>query len=224
VVFDQYIQFEPQAAIPGKSVQTGVLKVPDFIATPAGAPPFQLGAQLAVFPDAKTLAPTVNANGSIDPTSVNYGPGGQEARFPVVQIQLYVGDLGLNSGTPQPVDALDTSKMTPYFPDAHPVPIVMGSNYQFGLVQPDGSLKNFTVSFPDLRQYAHFLIKKDDGVGLIYLSFGLVMLGLITKLYVKPFVERRAKGKQPIELSGVVLEGLPVDHEKATDRQETLRV
>jgi cytochrome c biogenesis protein ResB len=55
---------------------------------------------------------------------------------------------------------------------------------------------DFTVSFPDLRQFSLFHVKKDNGVPLVYTTFILTMLGLLTKLYLRPFLERRQRARK----------------------------
>ncbi len=108
-VYDGTIQFFGSS----KNVQTGVLKVPDFGYTISGArSPLQIGARLAIFPDARTIA-AVNPDSSINTAQTTFGPGGNEARNPLLQVQLFVGDLGLNGGQAQNVNALNTSGMQP---------------------------------------------------------------------------------------------------------------
>jgi cytochrome c biogenesis protein len=197
VVYDGTVEFFGAQ----KNVQTGVLKVPDFGYTVPGAQsPLQIGARMAIFPDAKTVA-QVNPDGSIDPSQVNYQPGGEQARNPVLQMQLWVGDLGLDRGQPQNVNELDTSHMSPYVVDASggdvPFPIAMGESRQLALPGRDAAHPAlFTVSFPDLRQYSLFMVKKDDGVPLVYATFLAIMTGLMVKLYVKPLLDRRFR-KRP---------------------------
>jgi len=198
VVYDGTIEFFGAQ----KNVQTGILKVPDFDYTVPGAQqPLQIGARLAVFPDAQTVA-RVNADGSIDPGQVQYQPGGEEARNPVLQVQLWVGDLGLDRGQPQNVNELDTSRMSPYILDPSnggdvPFPIVMGQTRQLVLPGSDAAHPAvFTVSFPDLKQYSLFMVKKDDGVPLVYATFILIMSGLMVKLYLKPLLDRRWRNRR----------------------------
>jgi cytochrome c biogenesis protein ResB len=111
-------------------------------------------------------------------------------------MQLWVGDLGLNGGQPQNVNALDTDHMQPYFADGHVVPLALGQTQQFALPGAGNTLEQFTVSFPALHQYSLFLVKHDNGVGLVYASFGLVMAGLLTKLYLRPLLERQARRRR----------------------------
>ena len=114
VVYDGTIDFFGAQ----KNVQTGILKVPDFNYTiPGASQPVQLGARMAVFPDARTIN-QLNPDGSVAVGQTNFGPGGEQARNPVVQMQLWVGDLGLDKGRPQNVNELDTTAMSPYVVDA----------------------------------------------------------------------------------------------------------
>lgn len=184
-----------------KNVQTGVLKVPDFGYTVPGAQqPVQLGARIAVFPDARTIQ-QVNPDGSIDPNATNFGPGGEEARNPVLQVQLWVGDLGIDSGQPQNVNQLDTSRMTPYLVDQSqndvPFPVQLGETTRLAL--PGGDAQHpayFSIQFAGLQQYSLFMVKKDNGVPLVYATFLLIMTGLMVKLYLKPALDRRFKGRR----------------------------
>jgi cytochrome c biogenesis protein len=197
VVYDGTVQFFGAQ----KNVQTGVLKVPDFNYTIPGAQqPVQLGARMAVFPDAKTIA-QVNADGSITPGAVNFGPGGEEARNPVLQVQLWVGDLGLDRGRPQNVNELDTSSMSPYLLDGSganaPFPITMGEVKPLVLPGADAAHpQTFTIAFPGLKQYSLFMVKKDNGVPLVYATFLLIMTGLMVKLYLKPALEKRWRARR----------------------------
>jgi len=73
---------------------------------------------MLVYPDAVVI-PSVSKGGAIDPARTLFGPGSVLARNPIIELQLWVGDLGLNSGATQNVNALDTARMQPYFADAH---------------------------------------------------------------------------------------------------------
>jgi cytochrome c biogenesis protein len=193
VVFDAPVQFFGDQ----KNAQVGVLKVPGFNYTiPGAAQQIQLGAKMVVFPDARTTA-TVGPDGSVTPGSTNFGPGGNEARNPVLQVQLFVGDLGLGSGRPQNVNDLDTTAMQPYFTNATPFPVPMGQTVQLPLNGTDCkdpvASGCFKLEFTKLPQYSLFRVKKDDGVPFVYASFALVMVGLLTKLYLRPLLERRRR-------------------------------
>ena len=185
--------FDEQTAQGDKAEGVGVLKVPDFNYTIPGAQqPVQVGARMAVFPDARVI-PTIGAGGTIDPSLTKYGPGGLAPRNPVIEFQLFVGDLGLNNGQAQDVNVLDTDKMQPYFSDAHVVSIPLGGSYTFAMPGANGQQLPFTVSFAKLQQYSLFQVNKDSGVLLIYTAFVLIMAGLLTKLYARPLLERYAR-------------------------------
>src|SRR5207237_860840 len=88
-------------------------------------PALQIGGQLAIFPDAKLL-PSVNPDLSLNPSATQYSPGGEEARYPVLEIKLYLGDLGLNGGA-QNVNVLNTQQMVPLTQSGEPIPLLLGS-------------------------------------------------------------------------------------------------
>ena len=196
-VFDGTVNCFDAPELPGsKSVGKCVLKVPDFNYTvPGFSQPLQIGAAMLVYPDAVVI-PSVGSSGAIDPSRTQFGPGGVLARNPIIELQLWVGDLGLNGGAPQNVNALDTSHMQPYFADAHVVPLALGQTLPWQLPAAQGQPAQFTVSFTQLHQYSLFLVKRDSGVALVYASFGLVMAGLLIKLYLRPLLERRQKRRK----------------------------
>jgi cytochrome c biogenesis protein len=201
-VYDGSIQFFDDAGnIGNKALADGVLKVSDFGYTIAGASQaVQIGAKMSFFPDAKVV-PSIGANGSIDTTNILYGPGGVAPRNPVIEMQLYVGNLGLNSGAPQNVNQLNTSGMTPYFSNGQVIPITLGQTLPLPIETKNGKNVDFTISFPSVTQYSLFQVNDDQGVLLVYTSFILIMTGLLTKLYLRPFLERRQrKRRQPITL------------------------
>jgi cytochrome c biogenesis protein ResB len=225
VVFNEYVQmFSGNDG--SKARQSGVVKVPDFnyVIPGSGGVSTQFGANVAIIPDAKETA-QVNSDGTIDPTKVSYSSGGQEARNPVLQLQPYIGDLGLNQGQTQSVTSLNTSGMSELTPGQFP-PVTLGSSTELFLPGANNQLVPFTVSFPDLKQYSAFLVKKDNGVGLVYASFFLIMAGLITKLYVKPLSEARLKRRRDKQtaLSGAaplkVRLPAPAAADYATDSRE----
>lgn len=216
VVFDSPVELFGE----NRSVQTGVVKVPDFGYTlPGTTSRAQLGARLALFPDARTMT-HVNPDGSIDPTQTSYAPGGFEPRNPVLMAQLFVGDLGIDSGATQNVNSLDTSRMTPVPADASPVPLTLGDVLSIPVAGPGGTVSHFTIGFTELRQYSLFMIKRDDGVGLVYVSFVLLLTGLALKLYVRPLLERRRRHRPVALVSAArVPEGMPSDR-IAEDEEE----
>jgi cytochrome c biogenesis protein ResB len=173
-----------------KTASTGVLKVPAFNYTlPGQSKPVQIGAKLVLYPDAQAL-PQVGSGSALN---FSYAPGTAAANNPVLEVQLFVGDLGLDSGPSQDVFRLDTSGMSPYYSGAAAFALPLRQTTTLSLPAANGATTNFTVSFPDLRQFSLFHVKKDNGVPLVYTAFVLTMAGLLTKLYLRPFLERRRK-------------------------------
>ena len=201
-VYDGSIQFFDDANnIGDKALGDGVLKVPDFDYTiPGASQAVQIGAKMSFFPDA-TVIPSVAATGTINPTATQYGPGGVAPRNPVIEMQLYVGNLGLNSGAAQNVNQLNTAGMTPYFANGQVIPLVMGQTIPLPIATTGGKTVDFSISFPSVSQYSLLQVNDDQGVLLIYTSFILIMTGLLTKLYLRPLLEsRRRRRRQPITL------------------------
>jgi len=93
---------------------------------------------------------------------------------PVIEMQIYVGNLGLNSGAPQNVNQLNTAAMTPYFSNAQVIPIALGQTQQLPIATKNGKNIDFSISFPSVTQYSLFQVNDDQGVLLIYTSFILV--------------------------------------------------
>ncbi|MGH7722777.1 MAG: cytochrome c biogenesis protein ResB [Candidatus Dormibacteria bacterium] len=179
-----------------KSASTGVLKVPAFNYTlPGRSRPTQIGAKLVLYPDAQALP---QVGGATSALNFSYAPGTAAALNPVLEVQLFVGDLGLDNGASQDVFSLDTGAMTPYYSGAAAFALPLHQTTTLALPAANGGTANFTVSFPDLRQFSLFHVKKDSGVPLVYAAFILTMTGLLTKLYLRPFLERRRRTRTAI--------------------------
>jgi cytochrome c biogenesis protein ResB len=174
-----------------KTASTGVLKVPAFNYTlPGQSKQVQVGAKLVLYPDAQALP---QVSGAANALNFSYAAGTAAANNPVLEVQLFVGDLGLDNGASQDVFSLNTSGMTPYYSGAAAFALPVHQTTTLSLPAANGGTTNFTVSFPDLRQFSLFHVKKDNGVPLVYTAFVLTMAGLLTKLYLRPFLERRRK-------------------------------
>jgi cytochrome c biogenesis protein ResB len=179
-----------------KTASTGVVKVPAFNYTlPGASKPVQIGAKLVLYPDAQALPQVSGANNSL---GLSYAPGTAAANNPVLEVQLFVGDLGLDNGSSQDVFSIDTSAMTPYYSGAAAFALPLHQTTTLALPAANGGTANFTISFPDLRQFSLFHVKKDSGVPLVYSAFILTMVGLLTKLYLRPFLEHRRKRRTTI--------------------------
>lgn len=185
---------EIQLISDNKTASTGVLKVPAFnYVLPGQTKPTQIGAKLVLYPDAQAV-PTVG--GTTSGLSVSYQPGTAAATNPVLEVELFVGDLGLDNGSTQDVFSLDTSGMQPYYQGAATFPLALHQSTTLQLPAANGGTAAFTVSFPDLKQFSLFHVKEDSGVPLVYSTFVLTMVGLLTKLYLRPFLERRQRRRK----------------------------
>ncbi|MHB8718906.1 MAG: cytochrome c biogenesis protein ResB [Candidatus Dormibacteria bacterium] len=183
---------EVQMISDNKAASTGVLKVPSFAYTlPGQSAPTQIGANLVLYPDAQAMAQVTGGAG----LGLQYVPGSVVARNPVLEVQLFVGQLAPNGGS-QDVFTLDTAGMQPYLQAASTFAIPLHQTTTLQLPGPNNTSTTFTIAFPDLRQFSLFHVKKDSGVGLVYTTFILTMTGLLTKLYLRPFLERRQRPRR----------------------------
>ncbi len=176
-----------------KTASTGVLKVPAFNYTlPGQTKPMQIGAKLVLYPDAQALPQVTGASNTLN---FSYAAGSAAANNPVLEVQLFIGDLGIDNGTSQDVFTLDTGAMSPYYLGAAAFALPLHQTTTLSLPAANGGTADFTVSFPDLRQFSLFHVKKDNGVPLVYTAFVLTMVGLLSKLYLRPFLERRRRAR-----------------------------
>ncbi len=183
-----------------KTASTGVLKVPDYNYTlPGQSKPTQIGAKLVLYPDAQAL-PQVSGTGNA--LNVSYAPGTAAANNPVLEVQLFVGNLGLDNGSSQDVFSLDTGAMTPYYASAAAFALPLHQTTTLQLPAANNGTAGFTISFVDLPQFSLFHVKKDNGVPLVYTTFILTMVGLLTKLYLRPFLERRRRRRRTVLQAG----------------------
>ena len=151
VVFDDSVVFLPQD---GNFTSTGVIKVPD--AKPA------LGLNGMFLPTA-----------SLDPVrgGVSTFPGPDN---PVVFLSAFRGDMGLDSGVPQSVYRLDTSRMQKVGLKA----LAPGDSWTL----PNNS---GTVEFTGFQRWASFQIAYDPGKGLALAAAALAIAGLMLSLFVR---------------------------------------
>jgi cytochrome c biogenesis protein len=151
VVFDDSVVFLPQD---GNFTSTGVVKIPDS-------------------------NPPLGLNGLFLPTAKLDQARGGFSTFPApdnpeVFLSAFMGDMGLDSGVPQSVYRLDTSKMRK---------IGLASlrpGETWTLPQSDGS-----VEFTGFDRWASFQIADDPGKGLALLSAAVAIGGLLLSLFVR---------------------------------------
>ncbi|WP_022884676.1 cytochrome c biogenesis protein ResB [Glaciibacter superstes] len=171
VVFTDSIPFLPQDA---NLTSMGVVKVPDGLDE-------QLG-MLGFFYPTQDVA----ASGA-------YFSSFPDLVYPMLTLNVYAGDLGLDSGVPASVYTLDVDELTPLtgrdigidsielMPgETQDLPNGLGS-VTFENANPDAADGDFTGSVP---RFASFDIHHDPTQGWVLLFAILVLLGLLTSLFV----------------------------------------
>lgn len=159
VAFSGPVVFLPQDS---NLTSLGVIKVPD-------AQPEQLGLIAFFYPTAEKLE--TGAYTSIYPDPLN----------PILTMNLYTGDLGLDAGIPRNVYALDTTDMKEVASRNGPNPPLL---LEVGetVTLPDGL---GTVTFDGLRRFASLDLAYNPG-GLWILLFALIALFSVTVSLMTP--------------------------------------
>jgi len=119
-----------------------------------------------------TFAPT----GVVDPL-VGVSSSSPVDANPDLLVQPFVGDLGLDSGVPQSVYDLDTSRMTGLASQN----LVLRDPARSTLTLPGG----YTVDVPELRQWVSVEVKHDPAKPLVLLAAILIIGGLLLSLGVR---------------------------------------
>jgi cytochrome c biogenesis protein len=173
VVYEAYV---PCFAVDSADLTSNcVFKIPDTGLPPVGAlrKPQQIGITAGLVP---TFDPT-NTQRSVFPALLNPRLAG---------VQVYLGDLGIDAGTPQGVYDLDTSKLSLVkvnSPTGSVVPVLNprdpNADSLTGL--PGGLV--FTVD--GVRNYAVFVVKYDPGKGVVLWAAIAMLLGLIGSLLIR---------------------------------------
>jgi cytochrome c biogenesis protein len=171
VVFTDSVPFLPQDA---NLTSVGVVKIPDGLAEQVGLVGF-------FYPTAQPLG-----DGAL---SSNY----PDLVLPVLSLNVYTGDLGIDDGVPRSVYTLATDDMTQIAGrdadvkalqlspgDAAELPNGLGT-IEFGNANPDAKAGDFSGSVP---RFASFDIHHDPSQGWVLLFAVLVVLGLLTSLFV----------------------------------------
>jgi cytochrome c biogenesis protein len=158
-VFSGPVPFLPRDS---NNTSIGVVKA-------SGAQPKQLGFQGLFLP-----------TGVLDP---KLGPISTypDALLPRGVLNAYVGDLGIDSGTPQSVYRLDTKAMTQVKNAAgKPLAKVLAPGQQLDLPGGQGSIR-----FDGVRRFATLQVAHDPGKGPALVSALLALTGLLISLFVK---------------------------------------
>jgi len=150
-VFDDNVVFLPQD---GNFTSTGVVKIPD------SDPPMGLNG---------LFLPTAAVDDVRGPHSTFPGPD-----YPAVFLSAFKGDLGLDSGVPQSIYLLDTSKLEQIGLES----LLPGDSWTL----PDGS---GTVTFTGFERWASFQIAYDPGKELVLVAALAAISGLLISLFVR---------------------------------------
>jgi cytochrome c biogenesis protein len=151
--YDEVTPFLPQQ---GTFQYQGVVKLPD-------AKPSQLGIS-GFFMPTLSADPVTHQPISIFPAADN----------PAVVIGVFSGDLGLDSGVPQSVYTLDTSKLK------LATSVVMKPGDTITLANGMG-----TVTFVGYDQWAAFQINHDPGKQVVLAAVSAMVLGLVVSLGIR---------------------------------------
>ena len=192
----------PVAFLPqdGNFSSTGVIKVPD-------ARPDEIGLQGLFLPSAY-----------VDPVKgpISVFP---DAENPALLLTAYIGNLGLDDGTPQSIYSLDTTGLTQLTKDGQPFRVAMLPGHTEKLPDNAG-----TVTYEGYKRWANLQISSRPGTMIVLFGAVAALVGLMGSLFIP---RRRAwvrventAGSTVIVLAGLdqrtsggerVSEGLTVD-------------
>jgi len=158
VAFQDVVPFLPEDA---NYTSTGVIKVPDAL-------PDQLGMVGFFYPTASKLA------------SGAYTSAYPDTQNPLLTLQVYTGDLGLDSGVPQSVYTLDTKGLQQIAgrqSDTASIALEPGQTKQL----PDGA---GSITFDGVKRYVSLDVHHDPSQAWVAGFALLSTLGLLTSLFV----------------------------------------
>ena len=180
VIFDGPTTFLPQD---GNLSSIGAIKVPDMQP--------QIGFVASFLPTADR-----------DPIRGGFSSY-PEVLDPRLLLAIWKGDLGLNTGVPQSVYRIDTSKMDRIGLKA----LVLNESYDFG----EGS-----VTFTGWTSWVNLQIVNDPGKGFALIGAILAILGLLISLFTR---QRRVWIKQgrKTQVAGLAKNGIPGLEEEIKD-------
>ena len=126
-----------------------------------------------------------------------------EVLDPRLLLAVWKGDLGLNTGVPQSVYRIDTSKMERIGLKA----LVLNETYDFG----EGS-----ITFTGWKSWVNLQVVDDPGKSFALLGAILAILGLLTSLFTR---QRRVWVKQgrKTQVAGLAKNGIPGLQEEIND-------
>ena len=180
-----------------------VFKIPDTGIPPVG--PLKKVQQIGIQAELVPTFDEANFQSSVYPALENPR---------IVGVQIYLGDLGIDAGTPQNVYVLDTSKMKLQNikgPTGSTVPILTPGNPTLDTVT--GLPGGLTFTVDTIRNYAVFSVKYDPGKGLVLWAAIAMLTGLICSLLIRRrrVWIRASAGSEPgrtvVEMGGLARTG-----------------
>lgn len=157
VAFEGAVPFLPQDDV---YTSTGVIKVPDV------SEGDQLGFKATLFPSALVDGDTAI---SVHPDRGN----------PIIYLQAYTGDLGLDEGIPQNVYQLDESQLSPVRGDDNN-PLLVPMRIGDTITLPDGL---GTVTWNDMPRFAAFDLRRDPSLPWLLAASLTTIGGLALSLF-----------------------------------------
>ncbi|WP_127473061.1 cytochrome c biogenesis protein ResB [Microbacterium sulfonylureivorans] len=170
IVFSESVPFLPQDT---NMTSLGVVKIPDGLTD-------QMALQGFFYP---TQAPLhTGAFASAYPALVN----------PVVSLNVYVGDLGIDDGTPRSVYTLDPSEMTQLAgrgTDVDPIELAPGETADlpggYGTITFENDAPEGAQGYDEsVKRYVSLSIHRDAAAGWVLLFAVLATAGLLAALFV----------------------------------------
>ncbi len=143
----------------GNLTSEGAVKLPDAL-------PRQIGIEGLFAPTAVDAGDGIISSGSPQPLN------------PAVAIFVYRGELGLDTGRPQSVYAIDPAQVA-----SGALQRVAAAN-----LKPGGSVKlddGTSITFDGYLQWASFQVARDPGQRLVLVAFAFLLLGLLLSLSVR---------------------------------------
>jgi cytochrome c biogenesis protein len=159
------------------------------------------------------MSPQIGMVASFLPTAARSAKRGAFSSFPEVLdprllVSVWMGDLGLDSGNPQSVYRVDTSKMRNIGLKA----LSIGDVYNFG---------QGTITFEGYRSWVNLQIVDDPGKMYALVGAILAILGLLTSLFTR---QRRIwiKVDGRVQIAGLAKNGVPGLDEELLSLQKAL--
>ena len=185
LVFEGPVTFLPQD---GNLTSIGAIKLPDMV-------------------------PQIGMVASFLPTAARSEKRGAFSSFPEVLdprllVSVWMGNLGLDNGTPQSVYRVDTSKMARIGLKA----LSLGQVYDFG----EG-----TIAFEGYKSWVNLQIVDDPGKDFALVGAILAILGLLTSLFTR---QRRIwiKADGRVQIAGLAKNGVPGLDEELSSLKKAL--